>query len=152
MNIIKNTLYLGIVALAGLVFIPQAYAGHEGQNAQQLSENHEHQHEAAESEAVTGTGVVNSVSRLNHKVNLSHEPIPTLGWPEMTMDMDVAEDVDLTSLVPGESIKFHIELGGDKVYRITKIMKSEAGDHDAQQCEPGMNCPMQDGDGHGGGH
>ncbi len=151
MNIIKNMLYLGITALAGLFFIPQAYAGHEGHNAQQLSENHEHQHEAAESEAVTGTGIVNSVSRLNHKINLSHEPIPALGWPEMTMDLDVAEDVDLTALVPGESIRFHIELGEDKVYRITKIMTPETG----QKCESGMDCPMHDSmehDGHGGGH
>ena len=33
-----------------------------------------------------GTGTVNSVDPVQHKVNLSHNPIPEIGWPAMTMD------------------------------------------------------------------
>ncbi len=88
-----------------------------------------HQHEAMQhEEAVMGSGVIHSVSRMNNKINLTHAPIPALNWPEMTMDLDVAEGVDLKGLSSGQKIKFHIELGEDKIYRITKIMK-EDGDH-----------------------
>ena len=37
-----------------------------------------------------GTGTVNSVDPAQHKVNLSHNPIPEIGWPAMTMDFPVA--------------------------------------------------------------
>ena len=42
-----------------------------------------------------GTGTVNSVDPAQHKVNLSHNPIPEIGWPAMTMDFPVAASVDL---------------------------------------------------------
>jgi Cu(I)/Ag(I) efflux system protein CusF len=37
-----------------------------------------------------GTGTVNSVDPAQHKVNLSHNPIPEIGWPAMTMEFPVA--------------------------------------------------------------
>ena len=37
-----------------------------------------------------GTGTVNSVDPAQHKVNLSHNPIPEIGWPTMTMEFPVA--------------------------------------------------------------
>lgn len=104
---------------------------------------------ASNTKSAMGTGVIHSVSRLNRKVNLTHDPIPALKWPEMTMDLDVAEGVDLKALAPEEKVKFRIELGDDKVYRITKIMKSD-GQHDPKQCKPGMDCPMHEGMKHGG--
>lgn len=87
--------------------------------------NHgQHQHGAmSEKKAAMGTGMIHSVSRMNRKVNLTHEPIPELNWPEMKMDLDVAKDVDLKGLSSGQKIQFYIELGDDKVYRITEIMK-----------------------------
>jgi Cu/Ag efflux protein CusF len=87
--------------------------------------NHgQHQHDSmSEKKAAMGTGVIHSVSRMNRKVNLTHEPIPELNWPEMKMDLDVAKDVNLKGLSSGQKIQFHIELGEDKVYRITEIMK-----------------------------
>jgi hypothetical protein len=42
-----------------------------------------------------GTGTVNSVDASGHKINLTHGPIPALGWPGMTMDFAVAPAVDL---------------------------------------------------------
>lgn len=68
-----------------------------------------------------GTGVIHSVSKMNRKINLTHDPIPSLKWPKMRMDLDVADNVDLKSIKLGEAIKFQLELGKDKKYRITKI-------------------------------
>lgn len=79
----------------------------------------------SEGQATTamGVGVIHRVSKLNRTVNLTHEPIAALNWPEMTMDLPVAESVDLGSIKAGETVKFHIELGDDNKYIITDIMK-----------------------------
>lgn len=81
-----------------------------------------HTMEANSAEA-TGVGVIHSISKLNRMVNLTHEPIPALNWPEMTMDLPVAKSVDLGSLKAGEKVTFHLKLGDDKKYVITHIMK-----------------------------
>lgn len=143
MKLIKNTLCLSAVVLMGLAFVPSASAGEDAHK------DHQHEAEAHKNlEGVMGKGVVHSVDLENRKINLSHEPIPALKWPEMTMDLDVADGVDIDALKPEQNIHFHIVLGEDKVYRITKIMTPEAG----QQCEAGMDCPMHKDmkhDGHG---
>ncbi|WP_419176260.1 copper-binding protein [Desulfosediminicola sp.] len=73
--------------------------------------------------AIMGVGVIHQVSKLNRMVNMTHEPIPALNWPEMTMDLPVAKSVDLGSIKAGEQVKFHLELGPDNKYIITDIMK-----------------------------
>lgn len=78
---------------------------------------------AGNHKAAMGVGVVHRVSKLNRTVNLTHEPIPALKWPEMTMDLPVAKSVDIGSLKSGDKIKFKLELGEDKKYTITHIEK-----------------------------
>lgn len=70
-----------------------------------------------------GEGVIHSVSKLNRIVNLTHAPIPELNWPEMTMDLAVAKDVDLNTLKAGDKVKFHLILDSDNVFRITRFEK-----------------------------
>ena len=121
MKTIKNALYLGVTTLAIMGFTPQASAG----DNMHKSMNH-HGQTSAEHKEIMGSGVVNNIDLDNRKINLSHEAIPALKWPKMTMDMNVSDNIDLNMLSPDEAINFHIELGADKVYRITKIMKTEA--------------------------
>ena len=68
-----------------------------------------------------GTGTVNSVDPAQHKVNLSHQPIPGIGWPAMTMDFPVAPSVDLKSIKPGTGVNFTIEQGQSGMYEIRAI-------------------------------
>jgi Cu/Ag efflux protein CusF len=68
-----------------------------------------------------GQGVINSVDAEAGVVNITHGPIPSLSWPEMTMDLPVAEGVDLGSVQPGDEVRFRVLLGSDQVYRITEI-------------------------------
>ncbi len=65
-----------------------------------------------------GEGIINSVSKLNRSVNITHAPIPELNWPEMKMDLAVAKDVDLNTVKAGDKVTFHVMLDDDKVYRI----------------------------------
>jgi Cu/Ag efflux protein CusF len=68
-----------------------------------------------------GTGTVNSVDPAQHKVNLSHNPIPEIGWPAMTMDFPVAPSVDLKGIKPGTRVNFTIEQGQGGMYEIKAI-------------------------------
>ena len=86
--------------------------GAKGDSTQMAHEGHAH---------VQGTAKVNSVDAAAHKVNLSHDPIPKIGWPSMTMDFAVAPSVDLNSVQPGTSIKFDMEQGQGGMYVIQSI-------------------------------
>jgi Cu/Ag efflux protein CusF len=73
-----------------------------------------------------GNGTVNSVDPVQHKVNLSHNPIPEIGWPAMTMEFPVKPSVDLNALKPGTRVNFTIEKGQGGMYEIQSI--TPAGD------------------------
>lgn len=74
-----------------------------------------------------GTGTVNSVDPAQHKVNLSHSPIPEIGWPVMTMDFPVAASVNLDAIKPGTRVNFTIEQGRGGMYEIRAISPAEGG-------------------------
>lgn len=139
---LKIALILGATTIIGLSAIQPVWASEDDAHAHHKHEMHEHHNE----DAVMGKGVVHTIDLENNKINLSHAPIPELKWPEMTMDLDVAEGVDISTLKPEQNIHFHIELGEDKVYRITKIMMPKEG----HQCEAGKDCPMHGSQGHEG--
>lgn len=69
--------------------------------------------EASSSDVVWAEGVVNSVATDPPTLNLSHKPIPELDWPAMTMDFAVADDIDLTAVAPGQSLRFGLAAGAD---------------------------------------
>ena|SRR6516162_9809980 len=73
-----------------------------------------------------GTGTVNSVDSAQHKVNLSHNPIPDIGWPAMTMEFPVAPSVDLTAIKPGTRVNFTIEQQPGGMYEIRAIAPAGA--------------------------
>lgn len=108
------------LVIAALFALP--FASHSDHHDHAASEPHG-QHGASQTTAM-GTGVVHSVDSEDRKINLTHDPIPALRWPAMTMDLDVADSVDLSRIAAGEEIEFQVELGEDQVYRITEIMKA----------------------------
>ena len=137
MKLLKNTLILTAVTLVGSAFVIPAYAGHDhGQEKVQMKQGN--------LEAM-GEGVVHSIDMNLRIINLSHGPIPALKWPAMKMDLEVARSVNLTELQPGQNIKFHIKLGEDKRYRITKVMVMGTDNHS-------MRKQMNHGDAHEQGH
>ncbi|MCB1521617.1 MAG: copper-binding protein [Hyphomicrobiaceae bacterium] len=79
---------------------------------------------SAENEA-TGVGVVNKVDLESKMVNITHEPMPQLGWPTMTMDLATTKQADISAIKAGDKVKFTLKLGRDKQYRITGIAPAE---------------------------
>ncbi|HTI84559.1 MAG TPA: copper-binding protein [Acetobacteraceae bacterium] len=67
------------------------------------------------------TGTVNAVDPAGRKINVSHQPIPAIGWPAMTMEFAVAPSVDLSRVKAGSRINFSIEKGQSGMYQIETI-------------------------------
>jgi Cu(I)/Ag(I) efflux system periplasmic protein CusF len=74
-----------------------------------------------------GSGTVNTVDPAQHKVNLSHQPIPEIGWPAMTMEFPVAPSLDLKAIKPGTRVNFTIEQQPGGMYEIKAITPAGGG-------------------------
>lgn len=72
-------------------------------------------------DGAAGTGVIHSIDTTKRIINLTHEPMPDLGWPVMTMDLPATKRVDLSGLKEGDKVDFKLKLGRDKKYRIIEI-------------------------------
>lgn len=71
-------------------------------------------------QAVTATGTVKKIDASKRKVNLAHDAIPSINWPAMTMDFQVAPEVDLSAVKSGQNIEFTLMPAG-KSYTITAV-------------------------------
>lgn len=92
---------------------------------------HENMVEQDEQNLSEGTGVLHDINVEEKKVNITHAPIPSLRWPEMTMDLPVSDNVDLSNFSADDEVKFFLKLE-DKTYIIEKmeVMKIDAeNDH-----------------------
>jgi len=65
--------------------------------------------------------VINKINAAKGSVNVTHDPIPALKWPSMTMDLPVTKRVDLSKLKAGASVILSLKQGRDKQYRIAEI-------------------------------
>jgi len=72
-------------------------------------------------DAISAKGEVKAVMLDERKINLTHEPIPAIGWPTMTMDFAVTGDVDLAALQVGDSIHFGLVKNAEGMYVIGSI-------------------------------
>lgn len=57
-------------------------------------------------DAANGKGTINKVNADAGSVNISHEAIPAIKWPAMTMDIKVADKNILTGVKPGQAVTF----------------------------------------------
>jgi len=73
---------------------------------------------------ITGTGILKRLSSETNKLNMSHDPIPALKWPAMTMDFDVQPGLSMEGLKPEDKITFELKEGKDG-YVINKIQKAK---------------------------
>lgn len=67
-----------------------------------------------------GMGTVKTIDKQKHKITIHHQPIPSLGMKEMTMNLPVSDKVSLEGAKPGDSIHF-IMIKHQNDYLVTKI-------------------------------
>ena len=70
--------------------------------------------------AVHTKAVVNSIG--DGTVNVSHEPIPEIGWPAMTMDMPLTADAKIEGVAEGDEIVLMLIKGDDGMYSVGAMM------------------------------
>jgi Cu(I)/Ag(I) efflux system membrane fusion protein len=76
----------------------------------------------AEEEIHHGMGTVVAVNG-DGTVTLQHDPIESLGWPEMTMDFSVSSNVDLSEFAEGDRMHFMLVKSPEGPFIITTAMK-----------------------------
>jgi Cu/Ag efflux protein CusF len=100
----------------------------------------------------SAVGTIHTVNVERRSVNLSHEPIPSLGLPAMTMDLSVAPSVNLQAVRPGTRVAFTLTRGADGFYMIDSITAAPPGSGAPGSSAPGAGgTPGMGGmPGHGG--
>ncbi len=75
-----------------------------------------------------GTGKVLDVDAVKGRVELDHEPIPSMKWPRMQMGFGVADKASLAKLKKGDAVEFDLRGEPDKDgnYLIEKITPRRA--------------------------
>ena len=83
--------------------------------------SHNHMEGMTTAQGHQGKGSVNRVDVKAGKVNLTHEPIASLNWPAMTMDLDVMDKSTLNGLKAGQSVTFNLVEKRKGKYVISEI-------------------------------
>jgi len=80
-------------------------------------------------EKTVGYGVTGVLEAIHDdgSVSITHEPIPALKWPAMTMDFALAHPSLAANIKPGSAIEFEIVERGQGEWIITKLVAKEAG-------------------------
>lgn len=71
---------------------------------------------------------VNAVMPEQGKVNVNHTAIPDWGWPEMRMDFNVSEFVDMTELAPGAKGQIEVSKLDGGGYEVIDVFITEPGE------------------------
>ena len=79
----------------------------------------------------TAKAVIHSVTS-DGKLNLSHEPIPSLNWPAMTMDMP-AQGFDLTNVPIETVVEIDLSESGDGLYAIIGVRTADENNTSANE-------------------
>ncbi|MDO9599329.1 MAG: efflux RND transporter periplasmic adaptor subunit [Azoarcus sp.] len=77
--------------------------------------------DSAPPERYRSTGVFDAHDAASGTITLTHEAIPALQWPEMTMDFGLAAPEVAAGIAPGNAIRFEFEAGEPGEYIVTRI-------------------------------
>ncbi|MEO0771854.1 MAG: copper-binding protein [Pseudomonadota bacterium] len=112
-NSILTLIFTGL--LATTAFASDDHSGH--------SDHSEHADHGAMQDGVHTEATINSIN--GDTVNVSHGPIPEIGWPAMTMDLQLLEGADIGEVEEGEDAMIMLEQGEDGMYAIRALMPAE---------------------------
>ncbi len=112
--LLAGALSATLLAYPGAVLASDDHSGHGSMNHGEMKAM------GNKTEAVA-VGVVNSIDEKEGKINVTHEPVPELGWPQMTMDLPVTRRVDLSTVKTGTPVNITLKQGRDKQFRVMAI-------------------------------
>lgn len=59
---------------------------------------------------------------MDGKANISHGPIPEIGWPSMTMDLPFLDGAEIGQVKDGQPVMLMLEKGPDGMFGIKAMM------------------------------
>ncbi len=71
------------------------------------------------------TAAPNTLAEATPSLNLTHDPIPAIGWPTMTMDLAVLPSAGEVDVSPGDPVIFELDRGPDGIYAISAIWRAD---------------------------
>lgn len=104
-----------ILLAASTAALAESHSQHMPNNGMQQADKH------AAAQNHMGQGVVNKIDLQHKKVNMTHGPIKSLGWPGMTMDFKVKDAAILKGIKPGQKVMFEVVNEGPRMYFVTHI-------------------------------
>ena len=112
--LLAGALSTALLASPGAILASEDHSNHGSMNHGEMKAMDN------KTEAVA-VGVVNSIDEKAGKINVTHEPVPELGWPKMTMDLPVTRRVDLSTVKTGTPVNIKLKQGRDKQFRVMAI-------------------------------
>ncbi len=107
--------------LASLAILVVGASPAAAQTSQGTDHSHMHGTAGQLEGAVQTRAVIHSIG--DGMANVTHDPIPEIGWPAMTMDLAVMENAQMMGgVVPGDSVILMLVKGADGMYAIGGIM------------------------------
>jgi len=99
-----------------------------------MNDNSEHEEESAEQISAWTEAKVNELMHDNLIVNLTHGPLDAFNMMGMTMNFEVANHIDFTQFIVGQTVHVEIVKGNSGMYKINTVhfMKSNA-EHAGEQ-------------------
>lgn len=88
---------------------------------------------------IEATGVVKKIYKKDGVVSLTHDAIPAISWPAMTMKFPVGDSVDLDSLKKGQQVQFTLHRAQDGSLPLVELCPTQSADVIAGLCAPSMN-------------
>ncbi len=120
---IKSGLKEGEVIVTSAQFLIDSEASMKASLKRMSSVERSTQSSDTSTESVaTGTGKVNKIMPDHGMINLDHEAIGVLGWPEMTMDFSTLNGVSLEGFAKGDEVEFDL-IKKENEYLISAIRK-----------------------------
>ena len=113
---------ISTLALIGALTVGPAFAA-DGQNSGHDGHKMDHSSHAGMTEGVHAKAEIHSID--GDTVNLTHEPIPEIGWPTMTMDLKLLEGAETGGAKAGDKVIVMLEKGADGLYGVRAIEKAE---------------------------
>ena len=96
---IRDKYFSGASATPAAVFPVQAADPHAGMAM------HE-QPAAAQTQSISGKGVIKAIDMDSKKITIAHEAIPAVNWPPMTMRFTITPQTQLNNVKDGDSVDF----------------------------------------------
>lgn len=105
----------------------------------QGSMDHDAMMKARSEHMIEATGVVEKIYKKDGLVSLSHDAIPAISWPPMTMKFPVGDKIDLDSLKKGQTVQFTLHRAQDGSLPLVELCPTESPAVIVGLCASGMN-------------